>query len=61
MGSVMSAANAEMEVVTTGGGNWAEHQWVKDQLHVASIQKNLNTATKHNYALYQEYLSELNH
>ncbi len=57
--SVMSTANAEMEVVKTGGGNWAEHQWVKDQLRIANIQKDINDAVKHNYALYQKYANQL--
>lgn len=59
IGSVMATANAEMEVVKSGGGNWAEHQWVKDQLRIASIQKDLNDAVKHNYALYQKYADQL--
>lgn len=54
-----SIANAEMEVVKTGGGNWAEHQWVKEQLFMARIQKDINDAVKHNYALYQEFEDEL--
>lgn len=57
--AVMTTANAEMEVVKSGGGNWAEHQWVKDQLRIASIQKDLNGAVKHNYALYQKYSDQL--
>lgn len=57
--SVMSTANAEMEVVKTGGGNWAEHQWIKDQLRIANIQKDINDAVKHNYALYQKYADQL--
>lgn len=57
--SAMTAANAEMEVVKSGDGNWAEHQWVKNQLRIASIQKDLNDAVKHNYALYQKYSDQL--
>ncbi len=55
----MISANAEMEVVKSGGGNWAEYQWVKNQLRIASIQKDLNDAVKHNYALYQKYSDQL--
>lgn len=55
----MVSANAEMEVVKSGGGNWAEHQWIKDQLRIASIQKDLNDAVKSNYALYQKYSDQL--
>ncbi|MCK5361130.1 MAG: YIP1 family protein [Gammaproteobacteria bacterium] len=59
IGAVMATANAEMEVVKSGGGNWAEHQWVKDQLRIATIQKDINDAVKHNYALYQKYQDQL--
>ena len=59
IGAVMTTANAEMEVVKSGGGNWAEHQWVKDQLRIASIQKDINDAVKHNYAMYQKYQDQL--
>jgi hypothetical protein len=48
-----------MEVVKTGGGNWAEHQWVKEQLRVARIQKDINDAVAHNYELYLEFEDEL--
>ena len=57
--SLMSTANAEMEVVKTGGGNWAEHQWVRNQLKTALIQKDINEAVKSNYALYQKYQDQL--
>lgn len=59
MNTIMSTANAEMEVVKSAGGNWAEHQWVKNQLRTASIQKDLNDTIKHNYALYQKYAEQL--
>ena len=29
VGGIMSANNAEMEVLKSGGGNWAEHEWGK--------------------------------
>jgi len=45
---------AEMEVVKTSGGNWAEHQWVRESLRTAWIQKDLNEAVAHNYRLYQQ-------
>lgn len=51
--ALMGAFNAEMEVVMTGEGNWAEHQWVKEQLRVARVQKDTNEAVQHNYELYQ--------
>lgn len=59
IGSVLGAFNAEMEVVMTGKGNWAEHQWITEQLHTARIQKDINEAVKHNYALYQAHQDEL--
>jgi hypothetical protein len=59
VGSVLGAFSAEMEVVMTGEGNWAEHQWIKEQLRVARVQKDLNDAVKHNYQLYQAHREEL--
>jgi hypothetical protein len=50
---------AEIEVVKSAGGNWAEHQWVKESLRTAWLQKDINAAVAHNYALYQEYEAEL--
>ena len=60
LAGVANITNAEMEVVKTGGGNWAEHQWVKEQLYVARIQKDINETVKHNYELYKEFEDELN-
>lgn len=60
-GSVMGANNAEMEVVKSGGGNWAEHEWVKAQLRAARYQQGEGSdALAHNYELYQKYEEELN-
>jgi len=59
IGSVLGAVSAEMEVVMTGKGNWAEHQWVTQQLHTARIQKDINDTVKHNYAMYQANAAEL--
>lgn len=57
---IMSVNNAEMEVVVTGGGNWAEHEWVKQQLRVARIQQGEGSdAIAHNYRLYEKYQEEL--
>lgn len=58
-GSMMGLANAEMEVVKTGGGNWAEHQWVKEQLRIAIVQQDGSEAIEHNHRLYQKYQDEL--
>ncbi len=61
IGTAMSANNAEMEVVKTGGGNWAEHLWIKEQLRVARIQQGDGSdALEHNYKLYKKYEDELN-
>lgn len=58
--SAMSANNAEMEVVKTSGGNWAEHTWVKEQLRIAKIQMGDGSdAIEHNYKLYMKYKEKL--
>ena len=60
IGGAVGASNAEMEVVKTGGGNWAEHQWVKNQLRTAILQQGEGSeAIEHNFELYQEYEDEL--
>lgn len=59
MNAVMGSVNAEMEVVKTGGGNWAEHRWISDQLRIAMIQKDISDAVKHNYSLYLEHEEQL--
>jgi hypothetical protein len=59
-GGLMVANNAEMEVVKSGGGNWAEHEWVKQQLRVARIQQGEGSdEITHNYRLYKKYEAEL--
>jgi len=57
--SVLGAFNAEMEVVMTGKGNWAEHQWIKEQLRVARVQRDASEAISHNYQMYQAHRDEL--
>lgn len=60
IGGMMSANNAELEVVKTGGGNWAEHLWVKEQLRIAKIQLGDGSAAiAHNYQLYEKYKKDL--
>jgi Yip1 domain len=59
IGTMLGTVTAEMEVVKTGSGNWAEHQWVKEQLHLARVQKDISDAVKHNYAMYQKHATEL--
>ncbi|MFV8816682.1 YIP1 family protein [Haliea sp. E17] len=54
MGKVVSMNNIEMEVLKSGGGNWAEHTWVKGQLRTARLQQGTGSdAIEHNYALYK--------
>lgn len=58
---MMSLNNAEMEVVKSGGGNWAEHEWVKQQLRIARIQQGEGSdQIAHNYKLYKKYEDQLN-
>jgi hypothetical protein len=60
IGTAVSANNAEMEVVKTGGGNWAEHIWVKEQLRIAHVQQGDGSESiEHNYELYKKYESSL--
>jgi hypothetical protein len=59
-GALMGANNAEMEVVKSGGGNWAEHEWVKQQLRTARVQQgDGDAAIVHNYRLYQQFEAQL--
>ena len=59
MTEVAGLQTSEIEVVKSAGGNWAEHQWVRESLRTAWIQKDINDAVSHNYELYQKYESEL--
>jgi hypothetical protein len=62
MGGVVEGValqSAEIEVVKTGGGNWAEHEWVRESLRTAWIQKDINDAVAHNFRLYREYEEDL--
>ena len=56
---VIGAGTAEMQAVKSGGGNWAEHEWVKKQLFAARLHKDLDEHIAHNYALYQAYEDQL--
>jgi len=56
---MVGAGTAEMQAVKSGGGNWAEHQWVKKQLFEAQIHQDLNNTTQHNYELYQAYEADV--
>jgi len=66
LGSMMSGMTeaaglqtSEIEVVKSAGGNWAEHQWVRESLRTAWVQKDINDTVAHNYALYQEFEEQL--
>ena len=59
MSEAVGVQTSEIEVVKSAGGNWAEHQWVRESLRTASIQKDINATVAHNYALYQEFEEEL--
>lgn len=57
---LMGANNAEMEVVKSVDDNWAEHEWVKQQLRTAHIQQGEGSdAIAHNYKLYKKYEEDL--
>lgn len=60
LSGAVSAQNAEMELVVTGGGNWAEHNWVKSQLQTAVLHGGEGNPTiVHNYKLFEPYMEEL--
>jgi hypothetical protein len=66
LGSMMSGMTeaaglqtSEIEVVKSAGGNWAEHQWVRESLRTAWVQKDINDTVAHNFELYQEFEEEL--
>ncbi len=59
MTEIAGVNTAEIEVVKSGNGNWAEHQWVKESLRTAWLQKDINETVAHNYALYQKYEEQL--
>jgi len=59
-GSALGATNADMEIVKTAGGNWAEHIWVRDQLRTAMVQQGEGSETlEHNFELYEEFQEDL--
>lgn len=59
VGDVVRLSTAEMEVVKTAGGNWAEHLWVKNQIETARVQQDLNDTTEHNYALFLKFQDQI--
>jgi hypothetical protein len=59
MSDIVRATSAEMEVVKGGGGNWAEHLWVRDAIETARVQQDTSDAISHNYALYEKYREQI--
>lgn len=56
----VGAHNVEMELVKTSGANWAEHQWVKEQLRTAMLHQGSGShAIEQNFRLYQMHEDEL--
>jgi hypothetical protein len=58
-GGAVGVSNAAMEIVKTGGGNWAEHVWVEERLRVAKFQPDSDEAAAHNRELYDDYANAL--
>lgn len=52
---ITNLATLDMKVVKTNGGNWAEFQWVKEQLREAYFTPSLNATTEHNAKLLEPY------
>jgi len=60
LSNAVGAQNAEMELVVTGDGNWAEYNWVKGQIQTAILHGGEgNAAIVHNYKLFEPYMEEL--
>lgn len=56
---MMGMNTIELEVVKSGGGNWAEHQWVREALRTAYFQRDTDAAAAHNYQLFRKYEDQL--
>ncbi|NGP54449.1 Yip1 family protein [Thioalkalivibrio sp. XN8] len=56
---MMGMNTIELEVVKSGGGNWAEHQWVREALRTAYFQRDTDAVAAHNYQLFKKYEDEL--
>ena len=59
MNKVADLSTTEMKVVKDGGGNWAEHNWVKQQMVLAMNQYATGQDGGHNYDLFKQYEDEL--
>ncbi len=51
----ISLVNLEIEVVKERGGNWAEHQWIREQLMQARVLRDDTPVSAHNWAYYQRH------
>ena len=56
---MMGLASAEIELVKSADGNWAEHQWVKESLRTAYLQRDISDAVKHNHELFLKFEDQL--
>jgi len=52
---VSSVATLEIKIVKSNGGNWAEYQWVKEQVREAYYTPSLSDVTQHNAELIEPY------
>jgi len=59
MKGVASMVTLEPVTVKRNGGNYAEHQWVKQTLQTSKFQRDVNETAAKNFALYEEYQDEL--
>jgi hypothetical protein len=56
---MMGMNTIELEIVKSGGGNWAEHQWVREALRTAYFQRDMDEAAAHNYRIFKKYEHQL--
>jgi hypothetical protein len=59
---LVDVGTAEPQVVKAAGANWAEHEWIKQQLINARLSPDSSDTAEHNYELYEahaEVLEEL--
>ena len=60
LSGIMNANNAEMEIVLSRKQNWAEHLWVKEQIHAAMLNGGEGPgAIPHNYKLWLPHAEAL--
>jgi hypothetical protein len=58
-GAMRQAGTIELEVVESGDGSWAVHQWIREALRTAHYQRDTDEATAHNYKLFKKYEDQL--